>query len=486
MNRKVTVLLMLLSLIIGVGGTYSLLQLTSAEMANGGDVISLPVATIDKDADMSNEDLAKIEQVYKLLATQYVEDIDEQELIEGAINGMIEQLEDPFSSYMDEETAASFSQNLSSTFEGIGAEVSMVDGLVTIVAPYKDSPAEKAGLKPNDQILSVDGESIAGLDLYEAVLKIRGEKGSTVTLEIKRPGVTEPLMVDVVRDEIPIETVYSDLKEYEGKKVGYIEIALFSEKTSEDFFKQLKELEKQKIDGLVIDVRGNPGGYLQSVEAILRELVPKDKPMLQIEDRNGETQRFFTNLEEKKPYPIVSLIDEGSASASEILSSALKEAVGYDVVGTSSFGKGTVQQTVPMDDGSEVKLTMFKWLTSDGNWIHKTGVEPTVEIKQPDYFYVSPIQLNENEVLAYDQTSEKVVALQKMLSGLGYGPGREDGYFSEETKTAVEAFQKANDLPMTGKVDEQTAVKLETKIIERIRSEESDLQLQTALKVLFK
>jgi carboxyl-terminal processing protease len=476
------VMYMLLSLLVGAGGTYFGMQMMdSRAMVTDSQLFAGKIGQPTE--SVSDDELEKIEKAYKIISSQYVEDVDDQKLIEGAIQGMINTLKDPYSVYMNKETAEQFSESLDSSFEGIGAEVSMVDGKVTIVAPFKDSPAEKAGLKPNDQIISVNGESVEGLDLYEAVLKIRGKKGTKVRLEILRPGVKEVLKIDVVRDEIPIETVHADVKKYHGKNVGYIEITSFSENTAQDFKKKLDELEKKNIDGLVLDVRGNPGGYLQSVEEILKELVPKDKPYVQIEDRNGEKQRFFSPLSKKKDYPISVLIDRGSASASEILAAALKEAGGYEIVGEKSFGKGTVQQALPMGDGSTIKLTLYKWLTPDGNWIHKKGVEPTVKAKQPEYYYANPIQVEKE--LKFDMNNEQIKNAQIMLKGLGFDPGRTDGYFSKETEMAVKAFQKANKLSVTGKIDQKTAQMLDTKIMELIRNGKNDIQLENAMKVLF-
>ncbi|QPA30665.1 S41 family peptidase [Thermaerobacillus caldiproteolyticus] len=482
MNKKTTAMLMALSMLVGAGGTYAGMQLVDRD---AGDHMSLiqPKQDANKATKSEEEELKKVEQAYELIKNRYVQKVDHQKLIEGAIQGMIETLNDPYSVYMDEETAHQFTESLDSSFEGIGAEVSMIDGKVTIVAPFKNSPAEKAGLKPNDQIIKVNGESIEGLDLYEAVMKIRGKKGTTVHLDVLRPGVKEVLKVNVVRDEIPIETVYDSMKTYKGKKVGYLEVTSFSENTAQDFKKKLKKLEDEKIEGLVIDVRGNPGGYLQSVEEILKQFIPKDKPYVQIEERDGDKQRFYSDLATKKPYPVVVLIDKGSASASEILAGAMKEAGGYKLVGETTFGKGTVQQAIPMGDGSNIKLTLYKWLTPDGHWIHKKGIKPDVVVQQPEYFYASPIHIEKE--LVYDMNNEQVKSAQQMLKGLGFDPGREDGYFSQKTVEAVKQFQKANNLPVTGKIDKATAELLQTKVLEAIRDDKNDEQLKTAMKVLF-
>jgi carboxyl-terminal processing protease len=478
-KKQTTAILMVLSMLVGAGGTYAGMQLAQPDAKSD---VSLVIPNKET-ASASDEEMKKVQQAYELIKSRYVEKVDDDKLIEGAIQGMISTLNDPYSVYMDEETSQQFTQSLDSSFEGIGAEVSMIDGKVTIVAPIKNSPAEKAGLKPNDQILKVNGESLEGLDLYEAVLKIRGKKGTTVQLDILRPGVKEVIKVKVVRDEIPIETVYDSVETYNGKKVGYLEVTSFSENTAQDFKKKLAKLEAEHIDGLIIDVRGNPGGYLQSVEEILKQFIPKDKPYVQIEERDGDKQRFYSDLTKKKPYPIAVLIDKGSASASEILAGAMKEAGGYKLVGETSFGKGTVQQAIPMGDGSNIKLTLYKWLTPDGHWIHKKGIKPDVEVKQPDYFHVSPLHIE--KTLAFDMNNEQIKNAQQMLKGLGFDPGRTDGYFSKKTEAAVKAFQKANKLPQTGKIDKNTAEVLQAKVMDAIRNKDHDVQLKTAMKVLF-
>lgn len=480
MERKWIAFLMAGSLLTGAGSTYAGMKWYGN---NAGVLERQLVPQADTAVRASNPDsLEKVEQAYSLIFNSYVEKVEEKKLVEGAIKGMLSTLDDPYSVYMDKETAKQFNDTLQSSFEGIGAEVSTVDGKIMIVSPFKNSPAEKAGLKPNDQILKVDGESIEGLDLYEATLKIRGKKGTAVELEIERKGLKEPLKVKVVRDEIPQITVHADMKKVNGEKVGYLEITSFSEDTSKEFKKELKALEKEGMDSLLIDVRGNPGGLLSSVEEVLRELIAKDKPLYQIEERSGEKTRFFSALEKVKDYPIGVLTDKGSASASEILAGALKEAGGYPIIGEKTFGKGTVQQAVPMGDGSNIKLTLFKWLTPDGNWIHKKGVEPTVEVSQPAIFDTHPIQAE--KPLKLDMNNEQVKNAQEILAGIGFEPGRTDGYFNEATETAVKAFQRKNDMKVTGIIDAKTAAALEDAARAEMKKEENDIQLQTALRLM--
>ncbi|RSD25179.1 S41 family peptidase [Mesobacillus subterraneus] len=482
MERKWIAFLMAGSLLTGAGSTYAGMQWYESK---AGVLERQIVPEQISNAESGNpSSLDKVEQAYSLIFNSYVEKVEEEKLIEGAIQGMLATLEDPYSVYMDKDTAKQFNETLESSFEGIGAEVSSVDGKIVIVSPFKNSPAEKAGLKPNDQILKVDGESIEGLDLYEATLKIRGKKGTPVVLEIGRKGLKEPLQVKVIRDEIPQITVHADMKKVNGEKIGYLEITSFSTDTSKEFNKELKALEKDGMDALLIDVRGNPGGLLSSVEEILRELISKEKPLYQIEERNGDKTRYFSNLEKVKDYSIGVLIDKGSASASEILAGALKEAGGYPVIGEKTFGKGTVQQPVPMGDGSNIKLTLYKWLTPDGNWIHNKGIEPTVAVSQPALYNTHPIQAE--QPLQRDMNSEQVKNAQEILTGLGFEPGRTDGYFSDMTEIAVKAFQRKREMNATGVIDAKTATALEEAAREAMKQEENDVQLQTALRLLAK
>ncbi|SET09919.1 carboxyl-terminal processing protease [Oceanobacillus limi] len=481
------ILILVAALALGFAGGYTGVQMAASNQDEPNETESPVEDEENAEVEISNESpqhMSKVVQAFNIIQENYLEEVEDQQLIEGAIQGMLATLEDPYSTYMDVEMMKEFDEQIESSFEGIGAEVSMVNGNVTIVAPIKDSPAETAGLRPNDQILEVDGESLEGLDLNEAVAKIRGEKGSEVIITIMRPGASEAFDIPIIRDTIPVDTVYSEMKTVDGKETGIIEITNFSENTSAEFAEQLQQLEDDGMEGLVIDVRGNPGGLLNSVEEILGLFVPKDIPYVQIEDRDGNKSPYHSNLDKKKDYPINVIVNEGSASASEILAVAMKEA-GYDVIGTTSFGKGTVQQAVPLGDGSTVKLTFFKWLSPEGNWIHEEGVEPTVETEQPDYFYTNPVQLDDGETLGYDQSDNKIENIQKMLDGLGYNLERTDGYFDKSTEDAVSKFQQENDLTDTGEVDQETASMIEYQVVETIREGKDDLQLEKALEVLY-
>ncbi len=481
--KKQHILILALALILAFVGGFAGVKLAQPHQAKENSETNLDTPSTASGNTEVPENMDKVEQAFQLIKENYLEDVKDQDLIDGAVKGMLKTLDDPYSTYMDAETMKGFNETIESSFEGIGAEVSLKNGKVTIIAPIKDSPAEDAGLRPNDQVLKVNDESVEGLELYEAVEKIRGKKGSKVVLKVQRPGVSDPFDVTLVRDDIPVETVNADVKKMNGKKTGILEITTFSENTAKEFDEQLTKLEKQGIEGLVIDVRGNPGGLFDAVQDILKMFIPKDLPYVQIEDQNGEKTPYYSDLKKKKDYPISVIVDEGSASASEILAVAMKEA-GYDVVGTKSFGKGTVQQAVPMGDGSTIKLTFYKWLSPKGNWIHDKGVEPTIKEKQPNYFYSNPIKVK--KPLAYNHTGENIKNIQIMLSGLNYDTGRDDGYFNKQTEQAVKAFQQDNDLKQTGKVDEKTAELIEAQIIDHIREGDDDQQMKKALQELYK
>jgi carboxyl-terminal processing protease len=470
-GRKL-IIAMVISMLIGAGGMYG--GVTLFDFTDSGDGL-----TELSGSGEINDKLHKVEVAYDLISEKFFQDVNKGELVEGAIQGMLKTLNDPYSVYMNAETASQFNDALDSSFEGIGAEVTMMDGKLVIVAPFKNSPAEEAGLKPNDRIVKIDGSSIDGLDLYEATLKIRGKKGTKVKLEVLREGVSDPIEVAVKRDDIPVETVHSDVKKVNGVTAGYIQITTFSENTAVDFKKQLAELEKKNVKGLVIDVRGNPGGLLSSVEQILQEFVTSKKPYIQIQERSGEVMKSFSSNKKKKAYPVVVLIDEGSASASEILAGALKETEGYPLIGTKSFGKGTVQQAVPMGDGSNIKLTMYKWLTPNGNWIHKKGIMPDIPVKQPAYYYAHPLQLD--KPLKPEMNNDQVKNAQEMLKGLGFMLDRSDGYYSKKTEQAVKEFQIQQGLDANGVIDAKTAEHLQAEIYQQVQNEKNDLQLQSAI-----
>jgi carboxyl-terminal processing protease len=425
----------------------------------------------------SEVNFEKLNTTLELLEDQHVTKIDRQTLMSGAINGMVGAMEDPYTTYMDVEESKHFADGIDSSFEGIGAEVILEDDKVKVVLPYKGSPAEKAGVRSNDYILSVNGDSLKGLDLRQAIKKIRGPKGTQAKLMIERIGVSEPIQIIVVRDKIPIETVHAKLL---TNKIGKIEITQFSTNTAEHFNKALLNLEEQGMRGLIIDVRNNPGGLLDSVSEILENFVPKDQILYQKKTRDKEVEITYSNGSSKS-YPITVLINENSASASEIMAAALKETIGSKLIGTKTFGKGSVQATYAdhFKDGSNLKITVAKWLTPKGNIINKKGVKPDFEVKPSSLFDVAP--LAKKQTFSFDMVAEDIKNAQLILKGIGIHQGRTDGYFDRSTEKSLRDFQKRNKLTVNGQLDRKTASNLEQATVRYLKDEKNDIQLDRAV-----
>jgi carboxyl-terminal processing protease len=423
------------------------------------------------------EEFAKLYDAYDTLKNDYYQEVDQEKLINGAIDGMMESLDDPYSDYMSQEDAKNFHQSLSSSFEGIGAEIQERDGNIVVVTPLKGSPAEKAGLKPEDKILSVDGKSLQGMSSTEAVSLIRGEKGTDVKLSILRQGAEQPVDVTITRDTIPIETVYGELME-DG--IAKVQITNFSQNTATELVDVLNDLQKQGMKGLVLDLRQNPGGLLDQAVKISTMFVPEGKILFKVEDRKGNVEEYASENKNNNNLPLVVVIDKGSASASEILAGAVSESAGVPLVGEKSFGKGTVQRAEDFSDGSNMKFTTEKWLTPEGNWIHKKGIVPDHEVSLPDY--ASLPFIDPNTELTVSSASEQVKAAQKMLKALGFDPGREDGFYDEKTKTAVIQFQKSKKLEETGILKGAATIELMNALREKIKND--DPQIKKAVEVL--
>ncbi|BFH65515.1 S41 family peptidase [Paenibacillus azoreducens] len=472
MKKRTVVFLVLLAML---GGSVLTLALTGAGLSTQAAPTLSSLA--DFSGGLKKDEAKKIGTALGLIQSNYYQDVDRSKLIDGAINGMMQSLDDPYSSYMGKKTAKEFEETIEGSFSGIGAEVSTENGNVVVVSPIKGSPAEKAGIRAKDIILTVNGESLHGLELNEAVAKIRGPKGSEAKLTIKRSGSPAPIEFKIVRADVDLETVKAHM---EPGKVGVIEITQFSLNTAERFKQELSKLESEGMQGLVIDVRNNPGGVLSVVIDIAEQFVPKGKAIVQVEDKNKKREQNVSKGS-GKPYPVTLLMNKGSASASEILAGALQQSAGAKLVGENSFGKGTVQTSFnkQFDDGSLLKITIAKWLTPNGSWIHQKGLKPDITVEQPDYFSVAPI--NKETTLKYNMNNADVKSAQTMLDALGYKPGRKDGYFDEKTAAAVKSFQKAQNLSVSGNVDAKTAEHLETALIGQIRDPKNDNQLKAGI-----
>jgi len=414
---------------------------------------------------------------YDLLKAKYYTEFDEELAVNGAINGLLESLGDPYSDYMTVEESKVFNESLSSSFQGIGAEVQERNGYIMVVSPIKNSPAERAGILPKDIILNVDDESIKGMSVNDAVQLIRGEKGTEVTLTIQRDGVDAPFEMTITRDDIPVETVYGTLDE---TKIAHIQITSFSYETYNELSEILADFESQGMRAIVLDVRQNPGGSLKTAIDISNLFIDKGKNILQVQDGKGDPIVYKADGGKKYKQPMIVLIDEGSASASEILAGALNESQNVQLVGVTTFGKGTVQEVLQQKDGSTIKLTTGKWLTANGNWINEKGIAPTVEVPYPDYVtlnYVNP--KIEFKLGSIDQA---VGSAERMLEVLGYSPGTVDNVFDDNTSEAVKQFQENNSIEATGILSGETTFTLLDELSSFVK--ENDPQLLKAKEIL--
>ena len=342
------------------------------------------------------KDLGKVIDTYYAIVDNYYGDLNKKELIDGAVEGMINSVDDVFTSYTDAENTDSFDVTINGNYEGIGATVSTyTDGSIVIVEIFEGSPSDKAGLKIGDIVTKVDNVSFKDKTSTDMANYIKNSGKDKVTLTVVRD--KEEIDVTINLEKVEIPYVNGDIIEKDNKMIGYINISLFSSNSYKQFKKELEKLEEEGIEGLIIDVRNNSGGYLTSVTDICNLFLEKGKVIYQLEGNRG-TEKKKDNTNTKRSYDVVVIINGGSASASEILASAIKESYGGYVVGTNSYGKGTVQQTKKLLDGSMIKYTTQKWFTPDGNSINEVGVVPTNYVEFDNELYDSSNILSDNQI----------------------------------------------------------------------------------------
>lgn len=319
-------------------------------------------------------DIVRFLGVKRFIEARYVSDVNETKLMDGAISGMVQSLGDPHSLYMNADRFEQLKEHTEGEFGGIGVTMGFKDSKVTIISVLDDTPGQHAGLEAGDEIMAVDGTPVSEMQPEEVAMHIRGEVGTKVVLTIERGGETQDYTIE--RATIKIDTAKGTMLE-DG--MGYIRIASFSENTGKEFKAAYDSLEEQGMKGLIIDLRENPGGLVTSCVEIANMVVPTG-PIVSVVERDGSKEVHESNLEESK-YPIVVLIDGNSASASEILAGALQDTGAATLVGTKSYGKGSVQVVVPMLHNDGLKLTIAKYYTPNGRCIDGTGIEPDVEVE---------------------------------------------------------------------------------------------------------
>lgn len=432
-----------------------------------------------------------IDQAYSLIKEKSVFTMKEEELIEGALRGMTEAIKDPYSTYYTEKEAAIHRQSLASQRVGIGVEITEKDGKFIVVSPVKSSPAEKAGIRPYDEIVQVEDVRLEGKTMGELLQLIQGKAGEKVTLVLYRPSTDRHIKVTVERAEIDNQTVKSNVIEIDDDiGIGYVSISMFGEETMEEWINETKKLLNENVDGIVVDLRDNPGGYLYSVAGIVSSISNEGEIFAYMQNAEGKMEALKTTdigededyLRKMRQIPMVILQNEGSASASEVMAGAIKSWNRAIIVGLQSFGKGTVQETWDLKNGGELKLSTHKWLTPDRKWIHRTGIESDIEVEQHPLFSME-LTPHRGEFGEGDY-SEEVAYVQKVLNGLGYHLSRTDGFFDEDTAEAVAAYRQKHDLKDGRHIDEEFFASIREEILKYREEMEHDVQLKMGLSVM--
>lgn len=338
-------------------------------------------------------DFEPLYETYDTLMKDYYKDVDSKTLIEGAINGMLNTLGDQHTVYFNEEAKDDFETQLQGKYYGIGAQIQYVEeNKVQVVAIFDDSPAEKAGLKVGDIFVSIDGKSTDGMDATAIATVLKSSKVSKSKLVMNRDG--EEIEIEITKDNITLTSVSSKMLEDD---IGYIGIGLFGKLTKSQFDDALKKLEKEDMKTLIIDLRGNTGGYLTTVTEMLETFVAKDKVLYKIENNDG-IKDYKSSAKDVKKYDIVVLINEASASASEIMAASLRTNCDAKLVGKTTFGKGTVQITKNLSNNTMIKYTIEKWLTPEGNNIEGEGVKPDYEVDLDEDYANDPSDENDSQL----------------------------------------------------------------------------------------
>ena len=334
---------------------------------------------------MAEAELLEFNETYQSITNEYYEKIDKKELINAAISGMVDYLDDPYSKYLDKDKTEALNEELEGEYVGMGGEITFRrNGEIYISKVYENSPAQKAGLKANDTLIKVGDKAVKGMTLTEVSALVKGKSGTKVKVTIRRD--KEEKEFKITRGKIDIQSVTTKIYEKNDKKIGYINISTFANNTYAQFEKAEKELENKKVDSLILDLRGNTGGYLTSVTSIAEMFVKKGDIIYQL-DTKGKIDKIKKDPSIKLKVAV--LVNKSTASASEILTAALKENINAEVIGVTTYGKGKVQKTRTLSTGAMIKYTTQNWLTTKGEEIDGKGIAPTVELELDPKYYTN-------------------------------------------------------------------------------------------------
>lgn len=418
-------------------------------------LLSSPVMADDGTSTLLN----KITNLIQIIQTYYYKEVKVSDLIDGAIKGMFGAL-DKHSTYYTPKEYESFTTNMTGEFGGLGIYIEKKDDYIQVVSPIKGTPADRAGIKAGDIIRYVDGKDMKGYSTEQGAALMKGTPGTKVTIGIQRAGVANIIYIELTRELIKINPV-----EYEimPDNIGLIKISQFNGNVYDNVAKALNEFKAKNVKGIILDVRNNPGGILDEVIDICKLLIPKG-PIVSIQYKNQPTEVYSSELA-SAPYKLVVLINEGSASASEILAAAIKESGTGKLVGTKTYGKGTVQSVLKLTDGSGMKITVANYLTPKGFSLDGVGIIPDFEVQNVvvdlDKEFIA---IDGKRAMKLNLVGLDVLGLQQRLKKLGYFAVTPDGVYGKTTQTAVKKFQKDNKLKEDGIVDADDLKILQAKI----------------------
>ncbi|HEX6988520.1 MAG TPA: S41 family peptidase [Bacillota bacterium] len=460
--------------------------LAAALVATGAMALLAPAPAWSQDAD-GDPILAALEpliQALRYLDAQYYRDLDLGQLVRGAIQGVLDVLDDPNTVYYEPSAYEDLQVDLGGSYTGVGLYIQERDGYIVIQSPIPGSPAQAAGLQPGDRILAVDGRDVVGERSDVVAGLVRGPEGTTVTLTIQR-GSQQPFDVRLQRARIELPSVEARI---EGGDIGYIRVYQFYSGVGEKVRAAYDKFAGLGMKGVVLDLRDNPGGLLTEAVDMARAFVPRG-PVVHIVSAGGRRTTYDARPGTSGP-PVAVLVNGGTASASEIVAAAIQESGAGFLVGSRTFGKGTVQTIVEFRDGSGFKFTTAEYLSPSGRSIDGVGLEPDVAVGPQPVQEPAFSPLSGRFVLERGSRGIEVEGLQQRLAWLGYDPGPVDGVFGSATQAALQAFQQAHRLPVTGRLDAQTARAVEDAIALRLEgmgtgdAAQGDEALQRALELL--
>ncbi|MEW9121938.1 MAG: S41 family peptidase [Thermotaleaceae bacterium] len=423
-----------------------------------------------------------LKQIIQYIEDNYVGEISEEALAEGAYRGVFDAL-DPYSRYFGPEELKEFQQQTSGKYSGIGATVGIKDKEIVVIAPIEGGPAAKAGIKAGDVILSVGNTTVEGNALENVVNMLLGNPGTKVKVTIKREGVDKTLDFHITREIITLNSIRTEIL---GSNIGYIQILEFNEGVGVKVEEALKNLNDKKVKGIILDLRNNPGGLIEEAVDVADLFIPKG-PVVHVVYNNKDKQTY-SSLKDKIDKPLVVLINGGSASASEIVTGAVQDTKSGTIIGTKSYGKGTVQSIIPITNGGGIKLTIAKYLTPNGRMIDGSGIQPDIILENPDIVELNGLgsfapMIEETEAVAGDK-GLNVYGTQQRLKWLGYKEVETTGILDKATLDALKKFQKSTGLEDNGILNMATLIKIEEKILEILQNSAEDLQLKKAIEVI--